>query len=216
MWPNSCRLPRREQEPLEQLLPQLLAALDAAKADPSEDVRRLVCQALVLLLDVAIEQLEPAMPQLVTFMLSASADADKLVALEASEFWSSLCETRCAVSALSPALPHLIPLLLRNMAYSEVEQAELLATGEEDESEADRPEDIKPRFHKSRPAHYSGGGGGGGEEDYDDDDDDDDDDDGAVVEWSLRKCSASGLDIIAGTLGGAILPHLLPELQARC
>ena len=96
---RSCRLPRREQEPLEQLLPQLLAALDAAKADPSEDVRRLVCQALVLLLDVAIEQLEPAMPQLVTFMLSASADADKLVALEASEFWSSLCETRCAVSA---------------------------------------------------------------------------------------------------------------------
>ena len=37
-----------------------------------------------------------------------------------------------------------------------------------------------------------------------------------VSEWNLRKCSASGLDIIAGTLGGAILPHLLPELQALC
>ena len=40
-----------------------------------------------MLLDVAIEKLEPVMPQLIPFMLSATADADPLVALEACEFW---------------------------------------------------------------------------------------------------------------------------------
>lgn len=36
-----------------------------------------------------------------------------------------------------------------------------------------------------------------------------------VSEWSLRKCAASSLDVIAGTFREGILPHLLPELQAR-
>ena len=39
------------------------------------------------------------------------------------------------------------------------------------------------------------------------------DDDDEVAEWNLRKCSASGLDILAGTFGQAVLPTLLPLLQ---
>jgi transportin-1 len=35
-----------------------------------------------------------------------------------------------------------------------------------------------------------------------------------VSQWTLRKCAAAGLDIIATNHKGAILPHLLPALQA--
>jgi hypothetical protein len=41
-----------------------------------------------MLLDVAIQTLEPAMPALIAFMLSATADADQMVAIEACDFHS--------------------------------------------------------------------------------------------------------------------------------
>ena len=102
-----------------------------------------------------------------------------------------------------------------------------LDTDENDEARPDRPEDVKPRFHKARVVGgggTSGDGQGGGADggaasgeagEEDDDDDDDDDDDGDVSEWNLRKCSASGLDVLAGTFREAVLPTLLPMLQER-
>lgn len=59
---------------------------------------------------------------------------------------------------------------------------------------------MRPRFHKSK--HVEEG-------------DDEDGEEGEVAEWSVRKCAASGLDVLAATFGAAILPHLLPELEVR-
>ena len=147
------------------------------------------------------------------------------------------------LSPLSSLLPHLSSLLshlssplisplssLLSALLSSLLSSPLSSRSDDDEAQPDRPEDIKPRFHRGRVA---GGGAGavsaeaegaeGAEEgdddddddDDDEDDDDDDDDDDEVAEWNLRKCSASGLDILAGTFGEAVLPTLLPLLQER-
>ena len=48
-----------------------------------------------------------------------SADAVDAVALEACEFWSSICDTRLAQESLMPVMPQLIPVLLKGMVYTE-------------------------------------------------------------------------------------------------
>lgn len=80
----------------------------------------------------------------------------------------------------------------------------------------DRPEDIKPRHHKSRHAGAGGGGGGGGAKlpgEEGDDDDDDGDDDEEVSEWNLRKSAAAALDALAGVFKEKLLPILFPVIQ---
>lgn len=160
-------------------------------------------------------------------------DSDELVALEACEFWSAICETRVAKEYLADYLPRLVPVLLDGMVYTEFDLLVLGADDDEDEAVADRPEDIKPHFHKGKLAGAqgaaeggaaacgaggaggAGAGGSGGGEDDEDEDESDDDLDSDALEWNLRKCSASGLDIVAGLFGRDILPPLLPLLQAK-
>jgi transportin-1 len=207
-------------EPLANNLELYLKGLFALAVDPSAEVRKRVCQALVLLLDVHLECLLPHMKQVIEYFLISTKDSDELVALEACEFWSAICETRIAKEYLAEYLPRLIPVLLDGLVYTEFDLMVLGADAEEDEHVADRPEDIKPHFHKAKVAGAAGAGEGGeagavaaANEDDEDDDDEDDDDDG--LDWNLRKCSASGLDILAGLFQRDILPTLLPLLQAK-
>ena len=76
-----------------------LQHLFAVATNPSEEVRKRVCQALVMLLDVQLEKLVPHMNNVVQYMLLATTDANELVALEACEFWSAICETKVAKQA---------------------------------------------------------------------------------------------------------------------
>ena len=201
---------------LAQHMDTYMNGLFAVATDASPDVRKRVCEAMVMLLDVDLARLAPQMPNVITYMLQSTQDADETVALEACEFWSAICET-AAVTALEGVLPQLTPVLLNGMVYSEVDIM-ILQGDDDDEGVEDRPEEMKPRFHRSRVVGGDGGGGGGGGGEGDEeesDDDDDDDGDGEVAEWNLRKCSASGLDIIAGTFKERILPTLLPLLQER-
>jgi transportin-1 len=227
---------------LRAVLDQYVQGLFALATDTDPDVRKCVCQALVMLLDASIDKLEPHMGSVVQYMLQATTDSDENVALEACEFWSAICETQMASAALGGVLPQLVPVLLNGMVYSEEDILIYDNDDDDDEHVADRPEDVKPRFHKSRVMGGGGGdgaggaggggaaeggagavaGGGGGEEeeeeeddDEDDDEDEDWDDDDDVSEWNLRKCSASGLDVLAGTFHDAVLPTLLPMLQER-
>jgi len=100
-------------------------------------------------------------------------------------------------------LPHLIPVLLKNMAYSENEDVD----EGDDETVPDKPDDIRPR-------NYQGKGEGGGDDDDDDEDDDDDDDDMEDTSvWNLRKCSAAGLDTISNIFHDDILAIVLPMIK---
>ena len=100
-------------------LDQYVQGLFALATDADPDVRKCVCQALVMLLDAAIDKLEPHIASVVQYMLQATTDDDETVALEACEFWSAICETRLAATALGGVLPQLVPVLLNGMVYSE-------------------------------------------------------------------------------------------------
>ena len=193
--------------------------------DPSPEVRRHVCQALVMLLDIAPAQLMPQINSIIEYMLHSTQDEDENVALEACEFWFGFAEHPSAREILQPYLPRLIPVLLNGMVYSEME---LLAFDEEDSSVPDRDQDIKPRFHKAKTHaldHVSGNSGdvaqGGtaqseehenGDEGEDDDDECDDEED-PFADWNIRKCSAAALDTLASLFGVEMLASLLPVLQ---
>lgn len=82
------------------------------------------------------------------------------------------------------------------MIYSDVEVS-IYDAEEEDAHKPDLPQDIRPFIYKSKR-------GSSGVEGGDDPSD-----------WSLRKCSAAGLDVFANEFGRDILPFVLPVLQRR-
>ncbi|XP_074589452.1 transportin-1-like [Curcuma longa] len=176
---------------------QYLQGLFHLARDPSADVRKLVCSAFVQLIEVRPSFLEPHLRNVIEFILQANKDPDDEVALQACEFWSAYCDGTLPPDGLRDYLPHLIPVLLSNMAYAEDDEA--LFDAEEDESFPDRDQDLKPRFHSSR-FHGS---------DITEDDED------TVNVWNLRKSSAAGLDILSVVFGDEILPTLMPLIQQK-
>ncbi|XP_026739177.1 transportin-1 isoform X1 [Trichoplusia ni] len=193
-------------------------------ADEDPDVRKNVCHALVLLLEVRLDRLIPHLANIIEYMLVRTQDPEEGVALQACEFWLSLVEQNVCHEVLGPRLPALLPILVRGMRYSEM--AVVLLRGDRDDdaddAEPDRESDIRPRFHKPRShtvKHNDGAAGagdsnmsGGGESD-DDDDDGADADDGSLSDWNQRKCSAAALDGLANVFGADLLPVLFPILK---
>ncbi|XP_045788243.1 transportin-1-like [Trifolium pratense] len=131
-------------------------------------------------------------------MLQVNKDPDEEVALESCEFWSAYCDAQMPPENLREYLPRLIPILLSNMAYADDDES--LIEAEEEGSQPDRDQDLKPRFHVSR-FHGS--------------DEVEDDDDDVVNTWNLRKCSAAALDILSNVFGDEILPTLMPIVEAK-
>ncbi|KAK1299596.1 Transportin-1 [Acorus calamus] len=180
-----------------QSMDQYLQGLFGLALDPSAEVRKLVCSALVQLIEVRPFFLEPHLGNVVEYLLKANEDSDDDVALEACEFWSAYCDARLPPERLREFLPRLIPVLLSNMVYAEDDES--LADAEDDESFPDRDQDLRPRFHSSR---FHGN-------------DDAEDDDDAVNVWNLRKCSAAALDVISNVFGDEILPTLMPFIETK-
>ncbi|XP_046751407.1 transportin-1 [Diprion similis] len=187
--------------------------------DDDPEVRKNVCRALVMLLEVRMDRLIPHMHNIIEYMLMRTQDPDEGVALEACEFWLSLAEQQICKEALAPHLPRLVPVLVRGMKYSEIDIILLKGDVEEDEMIPDREEDIRPRFHKSRTHHTHHGStnkhsddNGVGDDD-DSDPEDGGDDDSTLSDWNLRKCSAAALDMLANVFGEELLPVLVPILK---
>ncbi|XP_038900875.1 transportin-1 isoform X1 [Benincasa hispida] len=177
---------------------QYLQGLFVLANDPTPDVRKLVCQAFVQLIEVRPTFLEPHLRNVIEYMLQVNKDADEEVSLEACEFWSAYCDAQLPPENLREFLPRLIPALLSNMVYADDDES--LLEAEEDGSLPDREQDLKPRFHSSR-LH--------GSENAEDDDDD------IVNIWNLRKCSAAALDILSNVFGDEILPMLMPIVEVN-
>ena len=163
-------------------------------------------------LSLRTEFIEPHLASVSEFMLAATSDKDASVALDACEFWltfASLDDEQCSMEMtqiIRSLLPRIIPVLLNNMIYSPEKIEEILEQNTEDENESpDRIQDLAPVFHKSRQSKGEPG---------DDEDDDVADNDDGDNEWSLRKCAAASLDVLAGVYGPVdVLPPLLPALQ---
>lgn len=185
--------------------------------DDESEVRKNVCRALVMLLEVRMDRLIPHMHNIIEYMLLRTQDPNVDVALEACEFWLSLAEQEICNEALAPHLPRLVPILVNGMKYSEIDIILLKGDVEEDEMIPDREEDIRPRFHKSKNHHHSSmikhSEENGGSIDDDIDTEDGGDDDSSLSDWNLRKCSAAALDMLAGVFREDLLPVLVPILK---
>uniref|UniRef100_A0A4W3H6M0 Transportin 2 n=1 Tax=Callorhinchus milii TaxID=7868 RepID=A0A4W3H6M0_CALMI len=177
--------------------------LFALATDEDSEVRKNVCRALVMLLEVRIDRLLPHMHSIIQYMLQRTQDADENVSLEACEFWLTLAEQPICKEVLSATTfwTSVLPFASHTVSHSQGDV-------EEDEAVPDSEQDIKPRFHKSRTVTLQH------EEDATAEDDDyDDDDDDTLSDWNLRKCSAAALDVLANVFRDDLLPHLLPLLK---
>ncbi|KAJ8986236.1 hypothetical protein NQ317_009942 [Molorchus minor] len=185
--------------------------------DDDAEVRKNVCKALVMLLEVRMDRLIPHINNIIEYMLVRTQDQDATVALEACEFWLSLAEQHSFCSSvLGNHLNRLVPILVRGMKYSEIDIILLKGDVEEDDNVPDKEEDIRPRFHKSKThtikATITNASENGTDKD-DDEDFDDGDDDGSLSDWNLRKCSAAALDVLANVFRDSLLPILIPILK---
>lgn len=218
--------------PLQAHIDTFIAALFKRASDENPNVRRFVCQALVLILAARPDKLMPEVQNVVDYMLYSTQDKDDEVALEACEFWLQFAEDPAIADHLRPFLARIAPVLLKGMVYSEIDL--LMLGGDEDDSAVpDRIEDIRPhnygsKEHRNERAEETGNGEAGpskqsraGIEAQDDEDeeedyyDDDQDDDEGIGEWNLRKCSAAALDVMAVQFEQELLEILLPLLKER-
>ncbi|KAG7241225.1 hypothetical protein INR49_025968 [Caranx melampygus] len=124
-----------------------LKNLFALATDDEPEVRKNVCRALVMLLEVRLDRLLPHMHNIIEVS-------------EAGE------EMRAGV---------LTPVLVNGMKYSEIDIILLKGDIEEDEAIPDNEQDIRPRFHRSRTVAQQHEGDGIEEEEDEDDELDDDD-----------------------------------------
>lgn len=206
--------------------------------DKNTEVRKLVCQAFNALLASWSDKLLPSMKNIIDFMLYSTQDADDGVALQAAEFWLTFVEEPDLPEHLRPYLENVLPVLLKGMVYSDDDPV-VIDTEDDDASKPDQDSDIKPRHHGGKTAgsltRESGANGSTGngtsvsigkieaseaardandEEDEDEDDEDDDEED-PYADWTVRKCCAAAMDMMATTFKDEILPILLPYLQSK-
>mmetsp|Transcript_62355 Transcript_62355/g.146500 ORF Transcript_62355/g.146500 Transcript_62355/m.146500 type:complete len:899 (+) Transcript_62355:187-2883(+) len=190
--------------PLLAALPNYLQGLLALAKDPASEVRKEICQSLCLLVEMKGDFLadESIRQFVIEFLLwTTEHDQEYEVKKEACEFWSSLClNDEVPAGVLKPYLSRLTLVLLNGMVYSE---EELMALEDELESVPDRPEDLDPTMLHHQSKHAV------------DEDEDEDDEGGSAEEWTLRKCSAAGLDVIANHYQADILDALLPHIHAK-
>lgn len=193
-------------DPINANIDPFIEALFSRAHDSDQEVQKELCRSLSLLLDTHMEKIQPALPNVVDFIINKTEDQNESVALEACEFWLSLAEnTDLCKQLLEPYLPKLVPVLLKCMQYSPMALSSMKCD-DDDALVPDRPEDIKPIFHKKKNTH--------GLVDLDDEDGEGGADDDFDTEWNIRRCSAASLDIIASIFGDDMLKVLLPILQA--
>lgn len=205
-------------------------------ADEDTQVRRIVCQSLVQLVDSRPDMLVPHINGLVNYILTQqqSVGAPDL-ALDAAEFWLSVGEEEQLRNLMGPYLQQIIPVLLAGMVYGE-DEVFRLGGDENDADVEDRAEDIKPKFAQTKAgrgvvsekeegaadspqpngtptkkADLSDGEVEGSEEDEDDEWDEEDPENA----WSLRKCSAAALDVFAVNYHAAVFDIILPYLKSN-
>lgn len=182
-----------------------LQGLLAMHKDPSSDVRKEICIALCILAACKADFM--ADPTICSFVIefllwTTEHDTDYDVKKEACEFWQTVCENEDVPNdVLEPYLSRLTLVLLNGMVYSE---DELIALEEEEDKNS--TQDINPALlhHQTKGTV--------------DEEDGEDEDEGGTIEWTLRKCSALGLDVISQhyktQILGALLPHIHEKLQS--
>jgi HEAT repeat protein len=233
---------------LKALIPQksqtLLSALDVYLArifqlatDPSSEIRRVICQSLVQLVDARPNMLAPHLEGLVAYIIAQQQSQDDLeLALDAAEFWLGVGEQDQLRVLMGPYLEKVIPVLLQGMIYGEDDIIRL--GGDEDNADKeDRTEDLKPQFAQAKAGRIAAGSTSSGvlvngnshsavingtnemedgelsEGEIEDEEGDDWEDGDPEDQWTLRKCSAAALDIFAVNFHQPVFEIIFPYLK---
>lgn len=194
-------------------VPAFMHALSTASSSDDWQVRQAVCIALNYLMDAHPDILRPFLPSILQHQLSALTprsrdhENERNVAMEATDFWQCFAEKDEAVPGLStsdalvPALPQLLPALLRNTVLTEEDP--------EWSSELQGLDDPRRPDSTAAPRHHSSAQHGDNEEDQDESDEEQED-----YAWTLRKSSAMALDTMASSLPpSALTASLLPLIN---
>ncbi|QPG73463.1 hypothetical protein FOA43_000774 [Brettanomyces nanus] len=208
-------------------LDQFMARLFSMATDPDPKVRIGLCIAFSSILDATPQQILPHLDGIIDYCLHSIGDNDEEVALQACEVLLSVASANISYDVLRPKLEQIIPVLLRNMVYSEMEVFIMEGQDEKDDEDvADRDEDIRPQAARSKEAHKVTKAKtnkelsvtqNGNSEDEDDEEEEDDEDDDLDLNpsWTLRKCSAASLDILASKFPHEVLKSSFPVIKER-
>lgn len=174
------------------------------------ELQKYVCHTFVIYVDKQEESLLPHLHDVIMYLLDKNQSEDSEVALQACEFWLAISKLPTCKEILTPYIDKLLPVLLKNMRYSEAELNIIKDSLGADADRKDLSKDITPLHMHDKNGHKN--------EDYLSDTEEDapaavDDLDDFYMGWTLRKCSAASLDTLAVKFGDDILPILVPFIS---
>lgn len=187
------------------ILALMEACFTTLQAPPSAVIASKCVECLVLSLSFHTQINDALFSQLLQLMFKAMtsppAGTDEQLRIAATEFFSALLNFPHFAELAEPAMPEVIPVLIRDMVYSDMEMGMLQANAN-DWNVPDKIDDIRPRHYQGRVQATN------------DDDEDDQDDQDEVEEWNLRRVSARTLDSISEFYGDRILTPVLTVINA--
>jgi transportin-1 len=154
-------------------------------------------------------QLSPFVGDLIVWMIQASGSEFEELALAALEFWPNIARHFNFVAykkALLPKLSILLPLLLKNMVYSEEQRDARMKNPYDDPSVPDRDQDIRPCMQNSRKVVGLA---------IQDEEEEEGDDEDVINEWTVRQASAKSLEKMATLFGPDVMPIIFPAICER-
>ena len=196
---SPCHRIISSSHPLRTNIPSLIAALSGLTADSVPQVRRLVCQSIVILASLHVEALQSYFPSICEFMVQSLLDTEESVAMECCDYWSALLERVDTKMVMRPYLNVLINNIISRM-YLTDEQLQQERVDEEEESSGERQLNLQPVHHRVRSAQSDAEAKESSE---------------LSSKWTLRKQSALLLDTIALSFPPMeVLAVALPRIQS--
>ncbi|KAH3678307.1 hypothetical protein WICMUC_001588 [Wickerhamomyces mucosus] len=205
-------------------LDSFLQRLFQLAVDQDEEVRKNVCMSFTTILETRPDKLVPHLSDVINYALHSIQHSEPEVALEAADFILALSTSDIPENLIQPHLHNILPVLLQNIVYDEMDIVLLEAEDEDDANQEDKDEDIRPTAAKIKSSHTAKSNTNNGQNnvvnhegvDNDDDEDDDEEEDGDddfVSEWNIRRCAGATLDVLTTSLPKEVLDIILPILR---
>ncbi|KAF7276137.1 hypothetical protein GWI33_010894 [Rhynchophorus ferrugineus] len=173
------------------------------------ELQKYICHTFVIYVDKQEEALLPHLHDVIMYLMEKNKHEDAEIALQACEFWLATTKLPTCKEILNPHIEKLLPILLKNMKYSQTELNILKDSLGADSNNKDLAKDISPFHMRERNSQA--------DDEYFSDEDDieeqGDDFDDFYMGWTLRKCSAASLDSLAVKFGEDLLPLLIPYIS---
>lgn len=173
--------------------------------DENIDIQKAACLGFLTYIENRDTVILPHMSNVIEYILEKTQSDNSDLALQACEFWLALSKLPTCHNILVHYVEKLLPVLLKNMRYSEYEMNGLKGLLNDDDHIPDKEEDIKPFSMSDNSSNNLS------EEENNFDILDSLDE--PSIGWTLRKCSAASLDALSGKFGDSMLLTFVPLLN---